>query len=435
MPKDGKPHLTKMAPPPADLPIYQRADPAEVSFFGRTNFEAALQEKKFIFGIRRSDRTRHIVLVGKSGTGKSQLIEMLARQDIAYGKGLCVLDFSGETVASLLEWIPEARISDTVLIDPLERDYSLLFNPFAGVHPDLRYQVADGFTRIIEQQFGDRWTGELDHVTRMAVLAMLDYPRAALHGMHSLLTNERFRGDVVVHIKDPIVKRFWEHEFSSIEYRRIMPIANKIMQFLANPFLAHIISEGSSVLNFNECIGSNKIVLVNLSRAHLGEEGAAFLGGIFIMKFREAMSGRTSDSDPFYMYIDEFHMLVTKLFEQFFLDAHKNAIGLTLACQYIDQLPGRFWATLMGNTGTIVAFRTGGEDAERLEREFTPTFEAKDLMNLGTKAFYLKMSIHNETSEPFSAESLELHPPKNSSAREDIVRFVRRTYMFPREKK
>src|SRR3989344_5731115 len=185
MVKTGQIQLVRYAPPPSELPIYQRVDPREVSFFGRTNYEAALEEKKFIFGIKRRDRRRHLYMVGKSGVGKTKLLELLIRQDIAYGHGLCLIDPHGDLVSDILDFVPQERINDVVLIDPSDTAYPVSFNPLHKVHPDL------------------------EHVFRFTCLALLDYPHATMRGMISMLTDRNYRQKVVEFIEDDMVKRFW----------------------------------------------------------------------------------------------------------------------------------------------------------------------------------------------------------------------------------
>jgi len=154
MPKEDRIHVAKYAPPPPELPIYQQVDPAEASFIGRTNYEAPLESKKYVFGIKRLDRRRHLYLIGKSGVGKSKLLELLARQDIAYGHGLCFIDPHGDVIEAILDFIPREHVDDVVWIDPSDVEWPISFNPLQKVPPELKHQMAQGLIEVMEKQFG-----------------------------------------------------------------------------------------------------------------------------------------------------------------------------------------------------------------------------------------------------------------------------------------
>src|SRR3990167_77744 len=163
MAREGRLHIAKYGPPPPELPIYQHVDPKEVSFIGRTNYEAPLESKKYVFGIKRKDRRRHVYIVGKSGVGKSKLLELLVRQDIMYGHGLCFIDPHGDVIEAILDYIPEERIEDVVLIDPADSSYPVSFNPLQKVPLELKHQMAQGLIEVMERQFGANWTPRLEH--------------------------------------------------------------------------------------------------------------------------------------------------------------------------------------------------------------------------------------------------------------------------------
>src|SRR4030042_4534846 len=211
----GKLRKIKYASPPSELPIYGKVKPEECSFFGRTNYEAALEEKKFIFGIKRPDRRRHIYTVGKSGVGKSKFLELLIRQDIAYGHGVCLIDPHGDLVEDVLNFIPKERANDVVLIDPADLDFPVSFNPLINIAPELKHQVTQGLIEVLERQFGANWTPRLEHVFRFTVLALLDYPEATMRGMILMLTDRNYRQKAIEYIEDDMVKRFWAVEFAA----------------------------------------------------------------------------------------------------------------------------------------------------------------------------------------------------------------------------
>ncbi len=429
----------KLAPPPPELPIFGKVDPKKCSFFGRTNYEAPLEEKKFIFGIKRKDRRRHVYIVGKSGVGKSKLLELLIRQDIAYGHGLCLIDPHGDVIENVLDFIPENRINDVVLVDPSDKDFPVSFNPIQNVAPELKHQVAQGLIEVLEKQFGANWTPRLEHVFRFTVLALLDYPKATMHGMISMLTDRNYRQRVVDYIEDDMVKKFWAIEFADwsekFDTEAIIPLVNKLGQFLSNPLLRNIFGQEKNKIDLEYIMNSGKILLISLSKGKLGEENSSFFGSMFITKLYQAGMARASmreeERKDFYLYIDEFYNLVTNTFENLFSESRKYGLCITVAHQYIAQLLPSVMETVLGNTGTIIVFRVGGNDARKLVPEMTPVFQAQDMINLGTREFFIKMTIDGDTFDPFSAETLKVFPPTNISCREAILRQSRQKYAVP----
>jgi len=431
----------KCAPPPQELPIYGKIDAKECSFFGRTNYEAALEEKKFIFGIKRADRRRHLYLVGKSGVGKSKLMELIIRQDIAYGHGVCLIDPHGDFIEDILAFIPKERIKDVVLIDPSDTKYPVSFNPLSNVDPELKHQVTQGLLEVLEKQFGANWTPRLEHVFRFTTLALLDYPEATMRGMISMLTDRNYRQKVIDYIEDDMVKRFWAVEFADwsekFDTEAIIPLVNKLSQFLSNPLLRNIFGQKENKIDLEKIMNEKKILLISLSKGKLGQENSSFFGSMFITKLYQAGMARASmkeeDRKDFYLYIDEFQNLVTTTFENLFTESRKYGFCITAAHQYMAQLLPQVLATVLGNIGTIVTFRIGGDDAVKMAMEMTPVFQADDMINLGIREFYIKMTIDGETFDPFSAETLKVLPPNHESYKEEIIEESRNKYALSLE--
>ena len=436
MAKEGKIHLVKYAPPPPDLPVYQHVDPREISFIGRTNYEAPLESKKYIFGIKRIDRSRHVYIVGKAGAGKSKLLELFMRQDIAYGHGLCFIDPHGDTINSILDFIPDKRRDDIVLVDPTDAKSPISFNPLRNVPDEMKAQVVQGITEIIQRVFGSDWSSRHEHVFRYTLFALLDYPEATLHGMIEILTDDQYRARVVPYITDGLVRRFFEVEFDEwarkFETDAILPLVNKIGHILSVPMLRNILSQKENRINIDACMAEKKIVLINLAKRKIGDENARFFGSLFINRIRFA--GVTRADMPqqarpdFYLYIDEFQNLATPSFVALFSEAREYGINLTVAHQYTAQLAPDVLAAVLGNASHIIIFRVGGEDAVKLEPEMAPVFRAKDMINLGTREFYIKETIDGETYDPFSAETLTVLPPPHPSLREQIMEQSRKKY-------
>ena len=431
----------RLAPPPPELPIYGKVDPGECSFFGRTNYEAPLEEKKFIFGIKRKDRRRHMNLIGKSGVGKTKLLELLIRQDIAQGQGVCLIDPHGDLIEDILDFIPEERINDVVLIDPADLEWPASFNPLQNVDPELKHQVAQGLIEVLEKQFGANWTPRLEHVFRFTCLALLDYPQATMRGMISMLTDREYRQKVVEYIEDDMVKRFWAVEFADwsekFDTDAIIPLVNKLGQFLSTPFLRTIFGQEENKIDLEEIMNSQKILLINLAKGKLGTENSSFFGSMFITKLYQAGIARATmpeeERNDFYLYVDEFHNLMTTTFENLFTESRKYGLCITVAHQYMSQLLPEVLSTVMGNTATLIVFRVGGPDAAKLTEEMTPIFRAQDMINLGTREFFIKMTIDGETFDPFSAETLTVLPPTHVSHKKEIIEQSRQKYTLPLE--
>ncbi|HEY4474538.1 MAG TPA: type IV secretion system DNA-binding domain-containing protein [Candidatus Paceibacterota bacterium] len=426
----------KLAPPPPELPIYGKVKPEDCSFIGKTNYEAALEEKKFIFGIKRVDRRRHLYVVGKSGVGKSKLLELLVRQDIAYGHGLCFIDPHGDVIQEILDFIPKERMEEVVLIDPADSNFPISFNPLANVDPGFKHQLTQGLIEVLEKQFGANWTPRLEHVFRFTCLALLDYPHATMRGMISMLTDRNYRQLVVDYIEDDMVKRFWAIEFADwsekYDTEAIIPLVNKLGQFLSDPALRNIFGQKENKVDLAGLMNSGKIILINLSKGKLGEENSSFFGSMFITKIKQAGMERAAlpekDRKDFYLYVDEFQNLMTETFENLLSEARKYGLCLTMAHQYMGQLLPKVQQAVLGNTGTTIIFRVGGEDAVRLEPEMAPTFAVKDMVNLGVQNFYIKETIDGEAYDPFSAQTLKVLPATHASLKAEVIKRSREKY-------
>jgi len=439
--RQNRVQIIKYGPPPPELPVFGKVKPEEVSFVGRTNYVASLEEKKFIFGIKRIDRRRHLYIVGKSGVGKSKLLELLMRQDVAYGHGLCFIDPHGDVIEAMMDYIPKERIEDVCMIDPGDVDFPASFNPLANVDPLFKFQLTQGLIEVMEKQFGANWTPRLEHVFRFTCLALLDYPHATMRGMISMLTDRNYRQKVVEYITDDMVKRFFAIEFADwsekFDTDAIIPLVNKLGQFLSDPLLRNIFGQKQNKIDISELMNEGKIIFINLSKGRIGEENSSFFGSMFLTKIKQAGMERASipeaERRDFYLYIDEFHNIVTQTFENILSEARKYALNLTIAHQYIGQLIPQVQHAVLGNTGSLICFRVGGEDAVKLKPEFEPLFGVKDMINLAVAEFYIKMTIDGESYDPFSAETLRVLPPTHQSYRQEIIAASRRKYSIPKD--
>ncbi|MCX6754358.1 MAG: type IV secretion system DNA-binding domain-containing protein [Candidatus Nomurabacteria bacterium] len=439
--KPNKIQIIKYAPPPPDLPTLGKADPSEVVFIGRTNYVAALEEKKFVFGIKRVDRRRHMYIIGKSGVGKSKLQELMIRQDIAYGHGVCIIDPHGELVHDILDFIPKERVDDVCIVDPDDVAYPVSFNPLADINPTFKHQLTHGFIEVLRKQFGSNWTPRLEHIFRFTLLALMDYKEATMQGMILMLTDSAYRDKVIENIKDDMVHKFWSVEFEhwalKFDTDTIIPLVNKLGQFLSDPMLRNIFGQQKNKINIEQLMNDKKILLINLSKGKIGEENSSLFGSIFLTKIKQAGMERVihgaKESNDFYLYIDEFHNIITDTFENLLSEARKYGINLIVSHQYIGQLLPKLQQAVLGNISTIVSFRVGGDDATKLKPEFAPVFDVKDMINLGVGEFYIKMTIDGESYDPFSAETLRVLEPTHVSYRSEIIEASRRKYAIPME--
>ncbi len=441
MPKPNRVQIIKYGPPPPELPVFGKVKPEDVSFIGRTNYVASLEEKKFIFGIKRVDRRRHLYIIGKSGVGKTKLLELMLRQDITYKHGLCLIDPHGDVIEAMLDYIPKERIDDVCIIDPTDLDFPASFNPLANVDPLFKFQLTQGLIEVFQKQFGANWTPRLEHVFRFTCLALLDYPHATMRGMISMLTDRNYRQKVVEYITDDMVKRFFAIEFADwsekFDTDAIIPLVNKLGQFLSDPLLRNIFGQKENKIDISKLMNEEKIILINLSKGRLGEENSSFLGSIFLTKIKQAGMERAAipekDRKDFYIYVDEFQNVVTQTFENILSEARKYGLNLTMAHQYVGQIISKVHQAVLGNCGSIITFRIGGEDAVKMKPEFSPLFDVKDMINLAVTEFYIKMTIDGESYDPFSAETLRVLPPTHPSYRQEIIDASHRKYSIPKD--
>lgn len=421
--------LSKKAEPPADLPV-DRAD-ENISFFGETNFHG----QHIPFGIKRNDRRRHLYLVGKSGSGKSKLIELLVKNDLEAGKGVAVLDPHGDLVDNILKMIPEHRIKDVVIFDPSDTQFPVTFNPLADVPPHLKMRVTIGFIEIFKKLFGANWTPRLEHVLRYTTLALLDTPGTTIFSILKMLTDKNYRQMIVRNIKESNVKNFWVNEFAGwsekFDNEAITPLLNKVGQFVATDMIRNIVAQPDNKIDFRHIMDNNKILLMKVSKGILGEENAALLGAIAITKIYQAAMSRADTDEKkridYYFYVDEFQNFATDTFDEILSEARKYRLNLTIAHQFLGQLSSKIRTTVFGNVGSMVSFRVGGEDAGMLAAEYNPRFSERDIINLGVRNFYTKISIDGELREAFSGKTMFIETPEKNFA-QACIDFSRANY-------
>jgi len=416
-------HVTsRKAEPPQDLPKQGQLGPGEMSVFGATNYH----NQQIRFGIKRVDRRRHLYVVGKSGTGKSKFMELLIISDILAGKGVGVLDPHGDLVDAVMKYIPPERKDDVVLFDPADMEFPIAFNPLEQVPPELRLRVTIGFVEIFKKLFGANWTPRLEHVLRYTTLALLDSPGTTVLSILKMLSDKNYRQRIVANIQDSVIKNFWVNEFASwsekFDNEAIMPLLNKVGQFVSTPLIRHIIGQPENKLNIRELMDSQKILLMKISKGKLGEENCGLIGAMMVTKIQQAAMARADmleeDRKDFYLYCDEFQYFATDTFAEILSEARKYRLNITMAHQYMGQLSDIVKTTVFGNVGSIVSFRVGAEDAVILEKEYTPKFNVRDIINLGVREFYTKMSVDGQIRDAFSGRTVDVPKPVHDIANE-----------------
>ena len=410
-------------------------DLGKITYFAASNSRG----KEVPFGIKRRDRARHMYVIGKTGMGKSTLLENMAIQDIRNGEGMAFIDPHGSTADRIMEYVPEHRIKDVVYFAPFDMDYPVAFNVMEDVGYDKRHLVVSGLLSAFRKIWVDAWSARMEYILSNTLLALLEYPGATLLDVNRMLIQKPFRKKVVENITDPIVKSFWVDEFANYGDRYTQEatpaIQNKIGQFTSNPLIRNIIGQPKSSFDIRQMMDDKKILIMNLSKGRVGETNATLLGSMLVTKiYLSAMSradvapSAMAELPSFYFYVDEFQNFANESFADILSEARKYKLNLIIAHQYIEQMEEEVRDAVFGNVGTTVAFRVGPFDAETLETVFQPQFTQADLVNLGFAQIYLTLMIDGVGSPPFSATTLPPFDPPPKSFFKDVIETSRTLY-------
>jgi hypothetical protein len=415
-------------------------NPDRVTYFAETDY----RENRTPFGIKAKDRTRHMYVIGKTGMGKSTLLENMAAQDIQNGEGFAFIDPHGSAVEKILSYIPPERANDVVYFAPFDLNYPVAFNIMEDVGYDKRHLVANGLMSAFKKIWVDAWSARMEYILNNCLLALLEYPDSTLLSVNRMLVDKNYRKKVVENISDPSVRSFWVDEFAKYTDRYTQEatpaIQNKIGQFTSNPLIRNIVGQSKSSFDIREIMDNKKILIMNLSKGQMGEQNANLIGSMLVTKIYLAAMSRADISEDqlaslpnFYFYVDEFQSFANESFADILSEARKYKLNLTIAHQYIEQMPEEVRAAVFGNVGTMITFRVGSYDAEIFEKEFAPRFLGQDIVNLGFAQIYLRLMINGIGSQPFSAVTLppiELPP---FSYYDEIIQKSRARYAQPRE--
>jgi hypothetical protein len=422
---------TKTAEPPPNIPIQVKGNENEISLFGVTNFRG----DNTVFGMLRKDRSKHLYILGQTGTGKSGALELLTLSDIYYNQGFAVIDPHGDYAQHVLSFIPQRRIDDVVYFNPADTEFPVGFNPLEITDPTLKGHISSELVGVLKRLFAESWGPRLEYILRYTLLALLDYPNSTMLDITRMLTDRKFREKVITYIDDTVVKSFWVTEFASwndkFANEAVAPVLNKVGAFTANPMIRNIIGQPKSTFNLRQIMDHGKILIVNLSRGLMGEDNAAVLGAMMVTKIQLAAMGRADMPEenrrPFYLYVDEFQNFATDSFAVILSEARKYALNLTIANQYISQMAEPVRDAVFGNVGSIISFRVSPDDAPFLQKYFEPQFESTDLIQQHNRYFVVTMMIDSEKAAPFSAKTLSL-PSPSADASPQIIELSRQRY-------
>lgn len=399
---------------------YPHEHEADVVYFGKTNFRNQLRK----FGLKTDDRRRHVYVIGKTGMGKTTLLENMILADIYAGHGCCYVDPHGDVAEKLVDFIPSWRINDVVYFNPSDVDSPIGFNILEAVDASMKHLVASSLMSVFKKIWENVWSARMEYILNNTILALLDTPGSTLLGVNRMLSDKAYRLDIVKNIQDPIVKQFWVQEFAAYDAKfateAVAPIQNKIGQFISSSIIRNIVAQAKSTINLREIMDNQKILIINLSKGRVGEDAMRLLGGMLITKLQisamERVNVPEAEREDFYLYVDEFQNFAVESFASILSEARKYRLNLIMAHQYIMQLSEEVRDAVFGNVGTIITFRVGSPDAVFMENEFMPRFTPEDIINLPKTGVYLKLMIDGVTSQPFSAVTLPPIAQRTASA-------------------
>jgi hypothetical protein len=401
----------------------------DICYFGNVSDRGVSKN----FGILQDDRRRHMYILGKSGMGKSTLLENMILQDIYNGHGVCFLDPHGDSAEYILDRVPSFRQNDVIYVNPSDTDFPIGLNMLENNRGEESFLIASGMMAVFSRIWAGMWSSRMEYILNNTLLALLETPGNTLLAVVRLLTDNDFRKKIVGNVQDPLVKNFWNKEFASFNEKykteAIAPILNKIGQFFSTDLVRNILGQSKSTIDMRDIMDNRKIFIVNLSKGRLGEDNSSLLGSLIVTKLQLAAMGRVdmpeSARNDFYLYVDEFQNFTSDSFATILSEARKYRLNLILAHQYISQLTEsgneKVRNAIFGNVGTMISFRVGSDDGLVLEKEYEPVFQSQQLINLNARQIALKMSIAGKPCMPFIASTL---PPIFSELNGQIEKVI-----------
>lgn len=383
-----------------------------LTYLGRTNW----RDQRRIFGIPAEDRNAHTYIIGKTGAGKTTMLETMIRQDLLNGVGVAVFDPHGDLAERVIRWMPQSRKRDLVYVDVPNPNQEFRFNPLANVAPLRRSVTANGIVEALKKLFADSWGIRLEYILRNALLLLLDQPQATLADVLTLLNDDNFRRDAATRATNAQVRAFWTTEFEKYPGRfrveAIAPVQNKLGSFLVDPFVSRILTSRESTFDLETLMRCGGVLVVNLAKGKIGESPAALFGSLMVSAIAIAGLGRSYEDEAarrqFLVFADEFQSITTIAMANMLAELRKYAVGLVLANQYLDQLTPEVRTAILGNVGTLVVFRVGATDAARLAKELGSEVNPDELILLPNRSFYTRLLVDGAATSPFTGETLWL---------------------------
>jgi hypothetical protein len=378
----------------------------DISYFAKTNF----RNDGKVFGMFQKDRLMHTYILGKTGAGKTNLLTTLILQDILQNRGCAIFDVHGDLLKNILEHIPKHRIKDVIHLDIADPNLMYRYNPLRKVSEEKRSLVVSGLLDAFHKLWRGAWGVKLEHILRYILLSLLSLPKADLSDIPRIIHDSNFRNECMRLIDNEEVLRFWEREFPKYTKNDIIPILNKVGGFLAHPSIKRFLISNTKDISLRYCMDQSKILLIDISKGRIGADASHLVGSILISSFANASFTRidTEEKDriAYHIFLDEFQNYTSPSIAGILSELRKFKISLTLANQYLHQLDAEIRNSVLGNVGTIIAFRTGQADAKYLAQEFYPIFQSSDFTSLENYEIYLKLMISGKPSKPFSARTI-----------------------------
>lgn len=359
----------------------------------------------FAFGLNQADRLQHLYIIGQTGTGKTTLVANLIDQDIRHGQGLCLIDPHGDLACELAEHLGP----DDIYWDVANPASPYGYNPLTRTSPALRPLVCSGLIDALKKQWQDAWGVRMEHLLRYAILALLEQPQTDLRDILRLFIDRPFRKQVIDQVTNPQVDHFWTLEFPAMNYKTaidgVAPIANKIGAFLAHPIVRRAVCEPEEPLRLRRLMDEGHVLIINLAKGRIGSDVANVLGGLIVASIMNAALSRHDtpepDRTPFMLYLDEFASFTTLAITSMLSETRKYGLGLTLAHQHIAQADPDVYEAILGNVGSVLAFRVGAFDAPAIAKQLV-TIEQSGLINLPNYRAYAQINVDGTKTKTFS---------------------------------
>lgn len=383
---------------------YSRED---ITYFAESN----RYSRRILFGLKQADRLLHTYIIGKTGTGKTNLLETHIIQDMSFGRGFCVIDIHGDLIKKIFSQIPKRREADVIYLDITNPDHNFRFNPFVKVPYEKRPLVASGILDVFEKLWKSAWGLKLEHILRYILLTLLDQEQADISDVIRIMDDEAFRIECVKYIVNDDIKRFWQKEFKHYTKGDLLPIYNKVGAFLIYPAIKRLLIDNTNEISFRQIMDTRKILLINISKGVLGENVSSILGSLLVNSLSFSAFSRIDIQEenrvPFFLYLDEFQNFTTLSLVNMLSELRKFKLAMIMAHQYLAQLSDEVKDAVLGNVGTVISFRLGVSDASYFAKEFYPDFDVVDIINLQNYNIYLKLMIDGTPSQPFSAVTIK----------------------------